>query len=101
MHIESFKQSFNAIDDHRQSAKVTYPLFDILFGSLCALIAGSNGWFEIREYILGHYHWFKTQKMFTTGISADDTIARIISVIDPQSFNACFTSMDEIGSPAH
>jgi hypothetical protein len=53
MYIELFKQHFSAIDDHRQSAKVTYSLFDILFGSLCAVIASSNGWFEIREYILG------------------------------------------------
>jgi hypothetical protein len=87
MYIESFKQHFSAIDDHRQSAKVTYPLFDILFGSLCAVIAGSNGWFEIREYILGHHSWFKKQKMFIDGIPADDTIARIVSMIDPDSFN--------------
>lgn len=90
MHIESFKQHFSAIDDPRQSAKISYPLFDILLGSLCAVIAGSKGWFEIREYILGHHHWFKTQKMFTDGIPADDTIARTISAIDPESFNACF-----------
>jgi predicted transposase YbfD/YdcC len=90
MYIESFKQHFSAIDDHRQSAKVTYPLFDILFGSLCAVIASSNGWFEIREYILGHHSWFKKQKMFIDGIPADDTIARIVSMIDPDSFNACF-----------
>jgi uncharacterized protein YabN with tetrapyrrole methylase and pyrophosphatase domain len=82
MYIESFKEHFGAIDDHRESAKITYPLGDILFGSLCAVIAGSNGWFDIREYILGHHHWFKTQKMFT-----DDTIARTISVINPDSFN--------------
>jgi hypothetical protein len=35
MYIESFKQHFSAIDDHRQSAKVTYPLFDILFAVRC------------------------------------------------------------------
>lgn len=90
MYIESFKAHFGAIDDHRQSSKITYPLFDILFGSLCAVIAGSNGWLDIREYILGHHHWFKTQKMFTDGIPADDTIARAISVINPESFNECF-----------
>lgn len=78
MYIESLKRHFNAIYDQRQSTKVTYPFF----GSLCEVITGSNGWFNIREYILGHHHWFKTQKMFT-----DDTIARTISVINPDSFN--------------
>jgi hypothetical protein len=64
MHIETFSQHFSAIDDQRQSAKVTYPLFDVLFASLCAVIAGAKGWFDIREYILGHRAWFVKQGMF-------------------------------------
>jgi hypothetical protein len=86
MYIESLKRHFNAIYDQRQSTKVTYPFF----GSLCEVITGSNGWFNIREYILGHHHWFKTQKMFTDRIPAYDTIAKTISVIAPVSFSECF-----------
>jgi hypothetical protein len=58
MFIDSFKQHFESVADPRQSAKVTYPFFDILFGSLCAVIAGARGWFDIREYLLGHHKWF-------------------------------------------
>ncbi|MGK0411620.1 MAG: hypothetical protein ACJASB_003826 [Shewanella psychromarinicola] len=36
------------------------------------------------------HSWFKKQKMFIDGIHDDDTIARIVSMIDPDSFNACF-----------
>ena len=50
MFIDSFKQHFESVADPRQSAKVTYPFFDILFGSLCAVIAGAHGWFDNREY---------------------------------------------------
>ena len=50
MFIDSFKQHFETVADPRQSAKVTYPFFDILFGTLCAVIAGARGWFDIREY---------------------------------------------------
>ncbi|EUM16581.1 hypothetical protein L465_00395 [Enterobacter sp. BIDMC 29] len=35
MYIDSFKQYFHEVDDPRQSAKVTYLFFDILFGTLC------------------------------------------------------------------
>jgi hypothetical protein len=69
MYSGSFKRHFNAIDDHRQSAKATYPLFDIRFDSLGAVIASFNGWFEIREHILGHHHWFIKQKMFIDGLT--------------------------------
>ncbi len=55
MHIDEFKEYFHTVTDKRQSAKVTYCLFEVLFGSLCAVIAGAKGWFDIREYILGHH----------------------------------------------
>ena len=90
MHIDSFKEHFKAIADQRQSAKVTYPLFDVLFGSLCAVIAGAKGWFDIREYIQGHHHWFQKNEMFIDDIPVDDTIARIISTIEPVQFHECF-----------
>lgn len=59
MSLDAFKAYFQPVEDHRQSAKVTYPLLDVLFGTLCAIIAGARGWFEIREYLLGHHDWFR------------------------------------------
>ncbi|WED23293.1 ISAs1 family transposase [Vibrio sp. JC009] len=92
MHIDHFKEHFQPITDQRQSAKVTYCLFDVLFGSLCAVIAGAKGWFDIREYILGHHDRFKRNGLFIEGIPADDTIARIISTIEPEQFHECFVN---------
>jgi hypothetical protein len=68
---------------------VTYCLFEVLFSSLCAVIAGAKGWFDIREYILGHHDWFTHNNMFLNYIPADDTIARIISIIEPEQFQEC------------
>ena len=45
---------------------------------------------DIREYILGHHDWFKRNGMFINDIPVDDTIARILSNIDPDSFHTCF-----------
>lgn len=76
--IEHFNQHFQSITDKHQRVKVTYPLFDVLFASLCAVIAGANGWFDIREYILGHHEWFKRNEMFLKDIPVDDTIREIL-----------------------
>lgn len=92
MHIDNFKAHFEVITDDRQSAKVTYTMFEVLFGSLCAVIAGAQGWFDIREYILGHHQWFKDNGFFIHDVPADDTIARIISGIDPDQFQQCFVT---------
>lgn len=38
MYIEAFTTHFGELSDNRQSAKVTYPLEDILFITLCGVV---------------------------------------------------------------
>jgi len=90
MNIDTIKEHFSIIRDERQSAKVDYPLFDILFGSICAVIAGGQGWTDIREYVLGHHEWFLKHNLFENGVPVDDTFARLIASIDPAEFRDCF-----------
>jgi len=47
--IDTFELHFGQLDDARQSAKITYPLFDILLATLCAVITGAEGWKDIKE----------------------------------------------------
>ena len=54
MYIEAFTPHFGELSDTRQSAKVTYPLEDILFITLCGVVAGAEGWSDIRDYADGH-----------------------------------------------
>lgn len=49
MNLSTIEQYFILIQDTRQSAKIDYPLFDILFGTPCAVITGAGGWTDIRE----------------------------------------------------
>ena len=90
MHLASFQQHFGQLDDTRQSAKITYPLFDILFLTLCAVVAGAQGWTDIKEYGEGHLDWFQEHDFLLDGVPADDTIARIIARIKPSEFQQCF-----------
>ncbi|RJY00351.1 ISAs1 family transposase [Parashewanella spongiae] len=90
MNLTSFRKHFELLDDQRQSAKVTYPMFDIFFITLCAVIAGAEGWKEIKEYAEGHLDWFQKHGFLKSGVPVDDTIARVISRIKPEQFNQCF-----------
>lgn len=53
MDIDNIKEHFIESHDHRQSAKVVYPLFDILFGGLCAIMAGGRGLADISDVCNG------------------------------------------------
>ncbi|MGL5917686.1 MAG: ISAs1 family transposase, partial [Cetobacterium sp.] len=90
MTIDDIRQHFQSITDKRQSAKVDYPLFDIIFATLCSILAGGNGWSDIHEYVKGHHAWFKRLGMFERGVPVDDTFARLISLIEPELFQHCF-----------
>ncbi len=87
MNIDIFEPHFGQLDDARQSAKITYPLFDILLVTLCAVIAGAEGWKDIKEYADGHLGWFQKHGFLLSGVPVDDTISRIIARIKPHKLS--------------
>ncbi len=62
---------------------------DILFITLCGVIAGAEGWSEIFDYAEGHHDGFKQQGFLIDGVPVDDTIACIIAKIEPEQFRQC------------
>lgn len=92
MEINGFSEHFGQLSDPRQSSKVCYPLFDVLFLTLCAVIAGCEGWEDIEEFGDGHIAWFQSKGLFPNDIPVHDTIARIIARLDPSEFNRSFTN---------
>ena len=92
MSLLSLTKHFELIEDHRQAAKVTYPLFDVLFLSVVAVIAGSEGWEDIEDFGHCHLELLKKYGDFSKGIPVHDTIARIISKVDPEALQQAFIS---------
>ncbi|RUO73176.1 transposase family protein [Idiomarina ramblicola] len=52
MSIDVFAEHFSNVTDPRQSAKVIYPLHDVLFLSNQGVITGYEGWDNIEDF--GH-----------------------------------------------
>lgn len=92
MSIDAFSQHFGDLSDPRQSAKISYPLFDVLFLTVCAIIAGAEGWEDIEDFGEIHLGWFQGKGLFKDGLPVHDTIARIVSRLDPSEFQQCFSS---------
>jgi predicted transposase YbfD/YdcC len=62
----------------------------MMFLTMCAVIAGAEGWADIQEYVEGHLDWFQDNNILLNGVPVDDTIARTISRIKPEQFRECF-----------
>ena len=87
--IQLFKY-FSSIEDPRQQGKVAHKLFDILFLTVSAVIAGCQGWEEIEDFAHDRLDWLRKYVPFENGIPCHDTIARVISQIDMDVFQSCF-----------
>ncbi len=90
MQLDAFSEFFSELHDPRQSAKISYPLFDILFLTVCAVIGGCEGWEDIEDFGQAHSRWFQDKGLFPNGLPVHDTIARVMSSLAPEQFQACF-----------
>jgi predicted transposase YbfD/YdcC len=88
--LSTIEEHFAAITDERQQFKVKYPLLDILLITLVGVICGADGWEAIEEVGKNKLKLLKKYGYFHYGIPVHDTIARIISAIEPSQFQQCF-----------
>ena len=92
MNIDIFAEHFSELEDPRQSAKVVYPLFDVVFLTLCAVIAGCEGWEDIEDFGENRFDWLQEHGFFKLGLPVHDTIARVMSLLDSEALQRCFAS---------
>ncbi|MBN3063864.1 transposase family protein [Pectobacterium quasiaquaticum] len=57
MQLDAFSEFFSEPNDPCVSAKISYPLFDILFLTVCAIIGDSEGWEDIEDFGQAHSRW--------------------------------------------
>lgn len=86
--IEHFKD----ITDPRLQRKQLHKLDDIFFITLCAVISGCDSWVAIEKFAKMKQTWFKQYLSLEHGIPSHDTLGRVFSLIEPASFQRCFSN---------
>lgn len=81
---------FATLNDPRQSAKVLYPLQEILLLALAATIAGADDFVEVTLWGEQHQAFLRRFFPYTLGIPSHDTMCDVFAAIDPDRFRACF-----------
>lgn len=90
MSTNVFGRIFDNVKDPRQASKVVYKLYDLLFLTICGVISGCEGWEDIRDFGEARLPWLKSLGLFSDGLPVDDTIARLISRIEPEQLQKSF-----------
>lgn len=83
-------EQFLILSDPRQETKIAHNFFDILFLTLCSILCGSKGWKEIEAFGECNLEWLRNFREFENGVPSHDTIARTVSMVDPDEFSVCF-----------
>lgn len=81
---------FGDICDPRVDRTKKYPLIEILFLTMAAVLCGANSWQQIAMVGNSKIEWLRKFYNFANGIPSHDTIGRVFSLLDTKKFHDCF-----------
>ena len=82
----------SGVPEPRQSAKIVYPLDEILFLTISAAVSACSEWDEIVDFGEDKIEWLQRYRPFINGIPSHDTLNRVMSLIDPLAFEQMFVT---------
>jgi len=86
----SFLDHFENLEDPRIERKKLYPMSEILFTTLCAVISGAEGWQDVENFGKSKINFLKQYLPFKNGIPSDDTFRRFFRAVNPKKFQENF-----------
>lgn len=88
----SLADYFTILPDPRQLAhnRRKHELIDIIVIVILATIAGADSWYDIVLFGKEKKKWLKKFLTLKNGIPSHDTFDRVFSILNPESFAACF-----------
>jgi predicted transposase YbfD/YdcC len=73
-----------------RSRSCAHPLDELLLVALCAITSGADSWVSVVKWAVLKVDWLRRFLPFANGIASHDTFTRVFSLLDAQSFEACF-----------
>jgi len=90
----AFPHFFKDLKDPRLTVKGNhhYPLEEILFLSISAVISGADSWTSISLFGRSKLDWLTKWYPYPHRTPSHDVLGRVFSALDPEVFNRCFVS---------
>ncbi len=85
-----FLDNFQNIEDPRSERNKLYPVSEILFMALLAVICGAEGWQDIENYGKAKLQYLRGFLDYANGVPSDDTFRRFFRTLKPDYFKEMF-----------
>lgn len=91
--MDRIADCFEELTDPRiETDNKQHELLDIVVITILAVVGGAEGWKDIGLFAQAKTDWLKTFLKLPAGPPSRDTIRRVISRLDPEEFQACFSA---------
>lgn len=81
---------FSSLEDPRLDRCKAHALTDIVFLTLCAVLAGCESWDDIADFGAVKIEWLRKFVQLPNGIPSHDTLNRVFALLDPDALQKCF-----------
>jgi predicted transposase YbfD/YdcC len=95
METTSLHIAFRSLRDPRINRKKRHKLLDIIILSVIAVLCGADGYEDIAEFGRINIAFLKQFMELKNGIPSHDTIRRVFMLLNPKSFEKCFSKWAE------
>ena len=83
--MDSLLTSFEDIEDSRIDRTKKYPIKEIFFLILAAVICGVQSWCGVKEFGNDRLEWLRKYYPYESGIPSHDPIGRVMLLIQPNA----------------
>ncbi|MDQ3395269.1 MAG: transposase family protein [Bacteroidota bacterium] len=87
-----FHEYFTTLEEPRRTNKgrFFYPLEEILFLSISAIVSGSDSWTTICTFGQIKLDWLRKFYPYKNGIPSHDVLGKLFARLDDKEFAKCF-----------
>ena len=84
------KEILEGIEDNRRKNSVMYPLYEVLFIMIIAIMCGATSYVKIEMFGKSRQEWFAKYLKLENGIQDDLTFRKILIMITPSKMHELF-----------
>lgn len=96
----SLEEVLEGIQDNRRANSIIYPLYEVLFIMLVAILCGATSYARIEMFAKSRIEWLKKYLALENGVPDANTFRYIMMRVTPQKVHAVFTEWMKIVIPS-